>query len=216
VLINEKLLNQYLIDLLKNVDKKKLDRVIGSIDIKEICDCLNDYNIGINDFKEFIRGIILRHIFYCHMVSSSMVSTDMFEKNAKHYLSVDAWVLSSRGSTDQDLVNINLLNKCFASGYMLYDMYMDVISRKALDIDLLNRFSAKTQSAVFSTNIDNASPVYKEDGKLRMAFVFRKEWDINTNNLQFLKLSLFNKELIGSSVELINNLKLEALIKRII
>lgn len=222
-LIEEEILNQHAEKIGGAVSKEDLDEAIGTIEQRNnmskngMSVFLKEKGLNVESFRRQIQGELIKHNIMNSLSPSVFVSQNeldmaLINSNEQDF-DIEAWVFTSRQTTNKDLEQMQQLKKRFSScekvDNKLYEEFADgeKFDRK------LKKLPNRTQSVVLDTKVDSSSEVYKEDDKFKLVFVCKKDRAVSSGDLTKVETFLSNKKMSQKATKFFKDLRSKAYIK---
>lgn len=223
ILVEEELLNQHAEKVGGAVSKDDLDEAIATIEQRNnmpkhgMSKFLKEKNLNFESFRKQIKGELIRHNIINSLSQSVSVSQNeldvaLINSNEKDF-NIEAWVFTSRHTTDKDLEKVQQLkkrlNSCEKMDSKLYEEFADAekFDRK------LKQLPNRTQSVVLDTKVDSSSRIYEEDNKFKLVFVCKKDRAVSAGDLNKVQAFLSNKKMSHKAAKFFKDLRSKAYIK---
>ncbi|GAB4163510.1 MAG: hypothetical protein Tsb006_2600 [Rickettsiaceae bacterium] len=222
-LIEEALLRQHADKVGGKISKEQVDNAILTIEQRNnmpkggIKILLKEKGLEMESFRKQITGEIIKANIINSLSDSVSVSPselDMAVANtSSSEFKIEAWIFTSRGAESADYKKMQNLKKrlhdCNKVDTKLYDDFADA---EKFDRNLKD-MAATTQSIIHDTKIGSTSSIYKENDKLKLVFVCKKDAIVSPDNLSNLKTFLSNKKMSQKAIKFFKTLKTRANIK---
>lgn len=223
LLIEEELLNQHSDKVGGAIAQKDIDNSIHTIEKRNnmpkgaLEKYFKEKNVNIQSFRNQVKNELIKANIIQSLSRSVSLSQDELESeinsNIAQDFDVEAWIFTSKTSTDKDLRNMQTLKKKLISCNKLDDkLYKNFADAEKLDRKL-KESPNNIQSIILDTEVKSASSIYKENNKFKLIFVCKKDNLISEDNLLRFKTLLSNKKMSQKAKKFFSDLRAKAYIK---
>lgn len=222
LLIEEELLGQYAEKINAPIDDEDINEAIASIERKNnmpkggMKKYLHSLGVSSDSFRNQIKSELIKQNIVGSLSSTISVAPGEIDlamvNNYKNY-NVEAWVFTSHADSDIARKKMQQLRKRLSNCDKVEEkLYADFADAERFDRKLVD-LPEYTQSVVLDTKVGNKSSIFKQNDKLKMVFVCKKENGISDKDLNNVKSFISNHKMSRKFMKFFKDLKTRSDIK---
>lgn len=225
ILIEEETLKQYSDQLGNIVGEQEIDNAISLMEKKNnmqkggIKQYLTSYDLDINSFRQQVQGELIKRNIINSLSQSIYITNNEIEMilvNQQQEFDIEGWIFTLKSSDIKLLDNIKSLIK---TDLLTCNLSSDTISAHFINsqkiVGKLSTFSSRIQSVIVDTNLDSFSNIFKQGDVFQVVFLCKKDYVLSKEDLEKIKLFLFEKKIFKKSAKFFQELKMNSCVQMI-